>query len=253
MSALNGAPADELALEEDGPILRITLNRPHDRNRVSSATAIAIANAIHDIPPATRLIVFASRGEDFCAGWLGPPEAAAPAGTMEAYEGRRLFDAVFNCYAAIRDARVPVVCAVQGAARGFGCAIAAICDITIAVDTAVFQIPEMAHNILPTMVAWALRDRVAPKIAGYLAYSADEFDAAYAHAIGLINKVVPAAQLDESLASICATLLGRPQAALEGLKEFLRASGNMDAHGSLEYARSLHATVNTSRVMAKPH
>ena len=66
---------------------------------------------------------------------------------------------------------MPVIGVVQGRALGFGCAIAAVCDITLASDKAQFQVPEMAHNILPTMVMSSFIDRVPRKAFTYLVYS----------------------------------------------------------------------------------
>ena len=75
-----------------------------------------------------------------------------PGAPPEAFELRRRNDVVFNCYGAFRRCEIPVIGVVRGRAFGFGCAIAAVCDITLAADTAKFQVPEMAHNIMPTMV-----------------------------------------------------------------------------------------------------
>jgi enoyl-CoA hydratase len=84
---------------------------------------------------------------------------------------RGFFEAVFKCYGAIRNSAVPIIAVVQGRALGFGCAIAAVADITIASDAATFQVPEMAHNILPTMVMSSFVDRIPRKAFTYLVYS----------------------------------------------------------------------------------
>ncbi len=234
----------------DGSVCRITIDRPEDKNRVTSAMVAAIIEALAEAGRASRLVVIGSIGETFCGGWLGPA-GGLPAGSMEAYEGRRQFDVVFECYAAIRNAPIPVIAAVRGAARGFGCAIAGVCDLTIAADSAAFQVPEMAHNVLPTMVAWALRERVPAKALAYLAYSTDEIGAAEALRVGIASRVVPLEKLDAEVERIVTFLLQRPAPAVNGLKEFLTASASMDARGSLDFARSLHATINTSSEMRK--
>src|SRR5262245_65236983 len=71
-----------------------------------------------------------------------------PGAPPEAFELRRRNDVVFNCYGAFRRCEIPVIGVVRGRAFGFGCAIAAVCDITLAANTAKFQVPEMAHNIM---------------------------------------------------------------------------------------------------------
>ncbi len=73
-------------------------------------------------------------------------------------------------YAAIKEARAPTLAIVQGEAIGVGCALAAVCDMTLAADNAVFQVPELNHNIAPTLVMWALhrpravQDRGLPRL-----------------------------------------------------------------------------------------
>ncbi|HAM40980.1 MAG TPA: enoyl-CoA hydratase, partial [Candidatus Omnitrophica bacterium] len=104
---------------------------------------------------------------------------------------------VFNCYGAFRRSPIPIVGVVQGRAVGFGCALAALCDITIASDAAKFQLPEMGHNIMPTMAMSALVDRVPRKALMYLVYSTAVIGAERALSFGLVSEVVPAAELDE--------------------------------------------------------
>ena len=87
--------------------------------------------------------------------------------------------------------RAPVIGVVRGGALGFGCAIAAVCDITLAADTAQFQVPEMLHNIMPTMVMSALVDRVPRKAMSYFVYSTAMISAARAREAGLVSEVVP--------------------------------------------------------------
>ena len=99
---------------------------------------------------------------------------------------------IFNAYGAIRNSPVPVIGVVQGRALGFGCAVAAVCDITLASDKAQFQVPEMAHNILPTMVMSSFVDRVPRKAFTYLVYSTAVIGAERALSFGIVSDVVPA-------------------------------------------------------------
>ena len=78
---------------------------------------------------------------------MGKPRDSRP----EALALRRTNDVVFQCYGAFRRSPVPIIAVVQGQALGFGCALAAAADVTIAADSATFQLPEVGHNIMPTM------------------------------------------------------------------------------------------------------
>ena len=109
---------------------------------------------------------------------------------------------IFNLYGAFRNAKVPIIAVVQGRAVGLGCALAALCDITIASDRARFQLPEMSHRIMPTIAMSALVDRVPRKAATYLVYSTQEIDAQKALTFGLVSNVVPATELDAAVANL---------------------------------------------------
>jgi len=185
-------------------------------------------------------------GRDFCVGRAAPPPAAPPAREPEALERRRFSDIVFNTYGAIRDCAVPVVCVVQGRALGFGCAVAAVADITVASEDARFQVPEMLHNILPTMVMSALADRASRKALTYLVYSTKEVSAERALAYGIVSDVVPRGELDDAVKALCANIVQAPAIATEGVKDYLRRAMTMDVPSAVDYARNLHAVVNSS-------
>ena len=128
---------------------------------------------------------------------------------------------IFNAHAAIRNCPLPVIGVVQGKALGFGCAVAALCDITIASEAATFQIPEMEHYILPTMVLSAMIDRMTRKGLGYMTWSCATVGPERALSYGIVSDVVPAAKLDETVESLCKFMLKAPAIATEGAKGIL--------------------------------
>jgi enoyl-CoA hydratase/carnithine racemase len=75
---------------------------------------------------------------------------------------------ILDVYDAISAAPQPVICVVQGAAYGFGCATAAACDITIAADVATFRLPEMTHDLPPTLAMSALMTKVPRKALAWM-------------------------------------------------------------------------------------
>jgi len=156
-----------------------------------------------------------------------------------------------NCYGAFRRSPIPILGVVQGQAIGFGCALAALCDITIASDAAKFQLPEMGHNIMPTMAMSALVDRVPRKALMYLVYSTAVIGAERALSFGLVSEVVPAGQLDEAVQKLCAALLKAPRPATSAAKEYARVALSMDLQGAIDFARNLHATINSSSELRK--
>jgi enoyl-CoA hydratase len=174
-----------------------------------------------------------------------------PPGPIEALTRRRNTDVVFDAYHSLRTAAVPILGVVRGRAAGFGCALAALCDITIADADATFQIPEMTHSIMPTMVMSALIDRVPAKAMAYLVYTASVIDAPAALGFGIVSAVAPAGGLDAAVAQAEAALAHAPGAATAGIKDYLRTARDMSLQGSIDYARNLHATVNSSSEMRR--
>ena len=135
---------------------------------------------------------------------------------------------------------------------GYGTAVASLCDISIASETARFNIPELEHNVMPTMVMSALAGRLNRNAILWMAYSAQFIDAERALAYGLVSQIVPARSLKQKAENFCRVLLGRPRPAILGLKEYLRVAPYMDDQGATDYARSLHSMVNTAAEMKRP-
>ncbi len=241
--------SEHLLLQQDGRLLRITFNRPED-NGVADSMAAALSAALATAHESSDAVLLKSIGPDFCTGRVrdipGPPAA-------EAYQRRGEYDSIFGCYQSLRACPLPVVCAIEGRAMGLGAAVAGLCDVSFASESAQFNIPEINHNVMPTMVMSALADRVARNALLWLSYSADFISAERAMNLGLISQVVPAAALNAEVERFCTTLLSRPRPAILGLKEYLRVAPRMDEQGAQDYARSLHSMVNTSAAMKKKH
>jgi enoyl-CoA hydratase/carnithine racemase len=236
--------ADPILKEKDGDITSITLNRPEAGNRQTDATWAELTRMLDDAAKDSRLILFKGAGEDFCLGreTMGqPPPTPAP----EAYTVRDRSDTIFNLYGAFRNAKAPIIGIVQGRAVGLGCALAALCDITIAGDKARFQFPETAHRIMPTIAFSALVDRVPRKAATYMIYSTAEIDAHKALTFGLISNVVPHQELDANVKALLDHFKKMPLPAVFALKEYARTAFDIGAQAATDFARNLHATVNS--------
>ena len=228
--------------EKDGDITTIILNRPEVGNRQTDATWAQLTEMIADAAKESRLILFKGAGDDFC---LGREAMGQPTPVLEAYAMRERSETIFNLYGAFRSSKAPIIGVVQGRAAGLGCALAALCDITLASDRARFQLPEMAHKIMPTIAMSALVDRVPRKAATYLVYSTQEIDAQKALVFGLVSDVIPANDLDRAVATLVEHLKKTPLPAVLALKEYARSAFGMSTQAANDFARNLHATVNT--------
>lgn len=240
--------SEELSIEQDGRLLRVTFNRPTD-NAVSDGMAAAFSQVLATAHETSDAVLLRSVGPDFCTGRARDAGAAPPA--PEAYARRPEYDAIFGSYKSMRSAQVPVIGVLRGRVMGYGTAIASLCDVSFAARSATFNIPEIGHNVMPTMVMSALYDRMNRNAILWMAYSADFISAEQAMAYGIVGKVVDDERLQIEVDRFCATLLGRPRPAILGLKEYLRVAPRMDEQAAIDYARSLHSMVNTAAAMKK--
>jgi len=240
--------ANEIVTARKGPVLEITLNRPEIGNAASDGMAVELTKLLLGAGENSEIVVLRGAGDDFCVGreTMGK---RPPGQQPDALELRRRNDVVFNCYGAFRRCEIPVIGVVRGRAFGFGCAIAAVCDITLAADSAKFQVPEMAHNIMPTMVMSALVDRVPRKAMTYLVWSTAVVTPARAREAGIVSEIFPGAELDAAVNALCEQIMKAPRPARVGCKDYARAALDMDVTGAIEYARSIHAVINSSSEM----
>lgn len=236
--------AEPVLMQRDDDITTITLNRPEAGNRQTDTVWTQVTQLFDDAAKSSRLILFKGSGEDFCLGREAMGQAQ-PGPAPEAYAVRDRAETIFNLYGAFRNSRAPIIGIVQGRAVGLGCALAALCDITIASDKARFSFPETAHRIMPTIAFSALVDRVPRKAATFMMYSAQEIDAHKALMFGLASNVVPANEIDNAVTTLVEHMKKMPLAAVLALKEYARAAFGMSTQGATDFARNLHATVNS--------
>jgi enoyl-CoA hydratase/carnithine racemase len=230
--------------ETNGGCLDVILNRPDEGNLISNEMGLEIARTLRAVGPDIKLIRLRGNGENFSRGRQAPKIDRA---TMTALDMRyHVAEVPLELYGAVKEARAPTLAIVQGEALGVGCALAAVCDLTIAAEDAVFQIPELEHNIAPTLVMWAFLNRVPYKTAAYLVFSRERITAQRAEALGLVTKVVPASNLAAEAEALSQSLLSRRAAALQGVKEFLKHSSRMDPASASAYSSALNATLTAS-------
>ena len=235
---------NDIKVKQDGPVLRITLNQPKRGNAVTDDMVRELTKLIKQAPKKSDIVVLRGAGADFCVGRAGM--GARPAVEPTAYTRRKFSDVVFDAYGAMRNCPIPIIAVVQGGAHGFAC------DITIASDKAKFSVPEMAHQIMPTMVLSSFVDRVPRKAMAYMVYSMFEISPERALSYGIVSDVVPAKALDATLDKLTDAMLKAPSISLRSAKEYVRTAPDMPVAGAIEYARNLHATINSAAEIRRP-
>jgi len=178
----------------DGAVARLTLNDPGRANVLSRAMMRALSAAIADAEAdaAVRVIVLSAAGKLFCAGH----DLAELRATNDPEVHRALFEECSALMMAIGACRAPVIARVQGAAVAAGCQLVASCDLAFAAETARFAVSGINLGLFCSTPGVALARAVGRKAAAELLLTGKFVGAEEAAALGLINRAVPAAELD---------------------------------------------------------
>ena len=188
--------AEETVLyEADGKVGIVTLNRPAKLNALSMEMRLAIESVLKraDADEATSVIVLRAEGRSFCVGFdVGGGHGVQP-WRHDAIKYHERLSTSFRCLMTPWTLKKPVIASVQGHALGGGCELAMFCDLTIAADDAQFGEPEVLFSQVGPAVLMPFI--IGHKRARELIYFGDRIDARRAQEIGMINRVVPAAEL----------------------------------------------------------
>ena len=180
----------------DAGVLTLTLDRPDKRNALSTPLVEALLAEVEraDLDAQVRVLVLKGAGRDFCAG-ADLDELLASADTDPAdNEANALRLGVL--FQALRALPKPVVAVVQGRALAGGCGLATACDLVLAADDAQFGYPEIQRGFVPAMVMAMLVRQVGEKQALHLAVTGRLLTAEEARGLGLVSRIIPAAELE---------------------------------------------------------
>src|SRR5580704_18309618 len=178
----------------DGPIARLTLNDPARANALSEAMMVALDGALAEAAAdeRVRVIVLGAAGKVFCAGH----DLAELRASDDPRQHESLFERCSALMMAVGACRAPVIARVQGAAVAAGCQLVASCDLAYAATTAQFAVSGINLGLFCSTPGVALARAVGRKDALEMLLTGRFVGAAEAAAMGLINRAVPAADLD---------------------------------------------------------
>lgn len=191
---MNEAPSPFVRRSDLDGIATLTLDRPDRLNALSTGMLEALraeVAALRD-DASTRVVVLAGAGRHFCAGHDLAEMRADPSPEFRA----NLFDACREVMTALVALPQPVIARVQGAAVAAGCQLVATCDLAVAADVATFALPGVRAGIFCTTPGVAVARNLPRKRTFELLVTGDSIDATTAERWGLVNRVVPAAELD---------------------------------------------------------
>jgi enoyl-CoA hydratase len=230
--------AVEINIDRDGPVAVITVNRPKVLNALNSQTLDELRRAILDMThdDSVRVVVLTGAGEkSFVAGAdINELSVLTPAGAREhAVAGQHVFDLIEHM-------GKPVIAAINGYALGGGCELAMACTIRVAADTAKFGQPEINLGLIPGYAGTQRLSRIVGRgRALELLLTGDQISAAEALRLGLVNRVVPAAELMNEAKTLATALAAKPPIAVRYILEAVHKGLDMPS----PQAQSFEATL----------
>ncbi len=238
--------------EHDAPLLRrdedgvawLSLNRPQARNALSMSLMQALDDTLIAIAgdASVKVVVIAGNGPAFCAGhdlreMRSNPEEASAKATFRLCS--QMMQRVVNL-------PKPVIARVHGVATAAGCQLVASCDLAIAADTARFATPGVNIGLFCSTPMVALSRAVPRKQAMEMLLTGDMIAAARAAEIGLVNRVVPEAELDAATIALAAQIAAKSPLALAIGKEAFYRQADLPLADAYTYA----SAVMTRNMMA---
>jgi enoyl-CoA hydratase len=237
--------ADESVLTTiDGRVATITVNRPDKLNALNEATRAGICATLARLEDDAdvRVVILTGAGQKaFIAGAdIGEFEGRTPVAQHRVMTGTNVFDTMERF-------PKPVIAAINGFCLGGGCELAMACDIRIASDTAKLGQPEVNLGILPGGGGTQRLPRLVGLGNAYkLLYTGDLVPAAEAQRLGLVDDVVPLAELMTRVRALANTIATKSPVALRYIKEAVRASVRTPMDEGLRLERSLFGLVFAS-------
>lgn len=234
MSEATPAVAPVLLESVQGNVALLVMNRPERLNALNNELSTALNVALNRIAgdDSIRVVVITGAGRAFCAGGdLGAIGKGREANDLKELEPilRAGMDAVLK----MRTMPQPVIAAVNGAAAGAGMNVALAADIRISAEEAMFGQNFAKVGLFPDYGGtYFLPELVGPSIAAEMFYTGAMIDARNALRLGLVNKVVPAAQLEAEVKDLAEKIAGGPPLAVRAVKKVLFA----DQKAALEQA-----------------
>jgi 2-(1,2-epoxy-1,2-dihydrophenyl)acetyl-CoA isomerase len=234
---VTGVAVPELVSEQDGPLLRIRIDRPDKRNAFDDTMVAGLTQIIESAgnDETVRAVLLTAAGEHFCSGFdivsrnSGGNGRRPRVGSIH----RRLPGQAHRLLPVLLETQIPIVAAVRGWDAGIGLALTLAADVAVASDTARFWAPYTARGFTPDSgVSWLLPRRVGEVRARRMLLLGERIDVASAVEWGMVDRCVPDAELEAQAEQVAQTLAGSATVAI-GLTKWLLHAGrgaSLEAH-----------------------
>ena len=214
--------AQSVTVDLSGGVARVTLSRPDVRNAFNAELIERLHEIFTEITAAddVRAVVLAGEGKVFCGGadigWMrGSLDLSFDENVRGAERMSDMFRAIDNC-------SKPVIGRVHGAALGGGAGLAAVCDIVVAADNAIFGFTEVKLGIIPAVISPFVLSKIGASQARRFFLTGERFDARKALEIGLVHEMVTDAELDNTVTRCLIELRSAGPHAVSAAKLLIR-------------------------------
>lgn len=238
---------DLILYDTRGAVATITLNRPDKRNALNADLVEALAGALRkaEADEACRVVVITGAGSAFSAG--ADLEALRQLQSATAEDNQDDSQRLADLFAQIYLHPKAVIARINGPAVAGGCGLAAVCDFSIASETAKMGFPEVRIGFIPAIVSAFVLRKLGETAARDMFLRGHLFSAREAAAERLITKAVPAEQLDADVASLADELASETSPTAVGLTKRLMAEvGGLDLHEALAHAVQVNASARST-------
>jgi enoyl-CoA hydratase/carnithine racemase len=225
-----------LILKEEAPVATIRLNRPEKRNALSMALMQEVMTALRQTSSnaAMRVIVIEAAGVAFSAGH--------DLGEMVGRQGvfyQHLFDVCSQMMEMLHEVPQPVIAKVHGVATAAGCQLVAACDLAVASEEARFATPGVKIGLFCSTPMVAVSRAIGRKRAMEMLLTGEMIDARAALEWGLVNRVVPASELDEAVDQLAQAIIRSSPLTVSIGKEAFYTQIDLDEHRAYEFTKSV--------------
>ena len=231
---------DDVQHERRGQAFWITISRPEKRNAINASVIEGLAEGyrLADADPDVRVIVLTGAGEEaFCAG------ADLQPGKCFGFDPARPNGDYADLLRLAQNATKPAIARVNGACMAGGLGLLCMVDMAVAADRARFGLPEVKVGVFPMQVLSLLQTLVPRRLIHEWCITGEPFDAAMALSAGLVNYVVPSAELDAKVAWLINRVVDKSPTAIRRGKYAMRAIASMSFDEAIAYTESQIALV----------
>ena len=222
-----------LTLTHTGALLTITLSRPDVRNAFNDTVIAELTQAFQTAAASAevRAVVLAAEGPAFCAGadlhWMRRmADYSRQENLADAAQLAEMLRVLYTC-------PKPTLARIQGDVVAGGMGLVAACDMAVAVDTAGFCLSEVKLGLIPATISPYVIRAMGARAAHRYFLTAERFSAQEAHRMGLIHEIVPADQLDATVAALVQALVSASPNAVRSAKALVQTVADREINGAL--------------------